>query len=105
MKTKDAGFTVTDHKGFRIRFTNGYSVSVQWGPGNYISRPKSERALMKALDFEAPRKSDYWGSVDAEIAIFRPDGKWHRLEGMDDDVKGYVTPDELVNIFKEVASL
>ena len=55
-------FQITNHKGFRMGFKNGFEISVQWGPGNYCERQDE--------DFNKPEKSDFWSSRSAEIAIF-----------------------------------
>lgn len=97
MKNK-AELCVTDHKGVRITFANGWTISVQWGPGNYVTD--------RMHDYDAPKKSDHWCSPTAEIAIWGPDGAWYRPEGEDwgDDVKGWVTPDEVLRYMNLTAS-
>ena len=32
------GLTACSNKGFRMTFPNGWTVSVQWGPGNYCEK-------------------------------------------------------------------
>ena len=44
-------FNSTHNKGFRMTFENGFSISVQWGPGNYCER--------KDADSHAPMKDNY----------------------------------------------
>mgnify|MGYP001587547595 CR=1 FL=1 len=94
----EKGFCVTQHKGVRIVFANKWAISIQWGPGNYITD--------RTMDWMAPRNNDFTGSVDAEIAIFQPNGNWYRPEGedWDDDVRGHCKPDEVLRYMNLIAS-
>jgi len=69
------------HNGFHITFKNGYTISVQFGKGNYSDK----------------------GETTAEIAAWSPDGEWMRL-GEGDTVRGWCTPDEVLDYMKLVAS-
>lgn len=78
------GFSATQNEynnGFHITFKNGYTISVQFGKGNYSDK----------------------GETTAEIAAWGPDGKWMRL-GEGDTVRGWCTPDEVLDYMKLVAS-
>ena len=73
-------FSITDNKGFCISFNNGYTVSVQFGGGNYCSNR------------DIPIKD--WGktvpdSDTAETALMTKDGF---VEYQGDDVQGHMTP-------------
>ena len=73
-------FSITDNKGFCISFNNGYTVSVQFGGGNYCSNR------------DLPMKD--WGksvpdSDTAETALMTKDGF---VEYQGDDVQGHMTP-------------
>lgn len=100
-----AGFAITRSKGFHLRFENGWTASVQFGPYNYCSnydRPafalaETALALGAAVDLEAST---------AEIAA------WHYVDGVDvcyefdgDSVAGYKTPAEVLAFLTEIASL
>ena len=54
------------NRGFHITFPNKWTISVQFGPGNYCND-----YWETDLDLRAPEKQAYWGSPDAEVAI------WH----------------------------
>ena len=69
------------NNGFHITFKNGYTISVQFGKGNYADK----------------------GDTTAEIAAWGPDGEWMRL-GEDDTVRGWCAPDEVLDYMKLVAS-
>jgi len=60
-------FKITNGKGFHITFKNGYTVSVQFGPGNYCQNYDLQISKDEIL-------SGAKGSVDAECAVFWGDG-------------------------------
>ena len=66
--------------GFHMTFANGWTVSVQFGKGNYISNREHDGK-----------------SVDAEIAAWDSTGEWFRFEDQNDSVKGWVKPDEVAD--------
>lgn len=61
-------FKITDKKGFHIKFENGYTVSVQFGPGNYCDNYDMEIGR----DEEKAGKN---GSYNAECAVWAEDGE------------------------------
>ena len=90
------GFAITHHKGFHMTFQNGWTISVQWGPGNYCDR-------YGVRDFRAAEGADVWESSDAEIAAWGPDGimcEWPH----GDTVQGRLTPDEVLAIMNDVST-
>ena len=87
-------FTITRGKGFRIQFNNGFTLSVQWGPGNYCENQNKT--------FDSPEKVEFWESLDAEIAIIDEAGKFISLG--EDTVKGWVTADEVAKVIGVVQS-
>jgi hypothetical protein len=54
---------ITSHKGFHITFKNGWTASVQFGPGNYCSNHD-------IWEFDAPKNAEVWESYDAEVAAW-----------------------------------
>lgn len=68
-------------KGFQIKFANGYTVSVQWGPANYCDNFTGD--MRKTAD----------DSTTAETAIITPDGDFLLYKG--DDVQGHQTADDV----------
>ena len=86
-------FGITGSKGFHMTFGNGWTISVQFGPGNYCMNYglRSYERLMRGLE-----------SVDAEIAIWDRDGNWFKFPS-GDEVLGYVTPDFLARIIHTLA--
>ena len=79
-------------KGFSIKFSNGYTLSVKFGSMNYC-------AARKCAPYTSPDMCR-----DAEIAVIRPDGEFHSLDNSD-DVMGWVTPDKLAELIPMIAGL
>lgn len=79
------GFRVNPH-GFNIEFENGYSVSVQFGPGNYCSN----RA-------QTSRPCDSCHS--AEVLIFDPAGNPYGKES------GWTSADKAAKLIAKAANL
>ncbi len=71
-------FTIYRSKGFHISFPNGWTISVQFGIGNYCGDyPYDER------DYNTPRRSEYWSSPNAEVAF------WYLSNDIVGDPKGW----------------
>ena len=95
-------FRINDNKGFSVTFDNGYTVSVQFGPGNYGSDYQ--------LGFDSygkPMTSD-----TAETALLDPDGNFVPYKGngnfvpyKGDDVQGYQSPTDVLALMNYAASL
>jgi hypothetical protein len=88
-------FSAVDNKGFELTFTNGWTVSVQWGPGNYCEH-------RSVSDFEAPSLVSTWESTTAEVAAWDKDEVWHNFG--DDEVKGWMTSNEVLEFINMIAS-
>jgi hypothetical protein len=87
-------FSITDRKGFQMTFANGYTVSVQFGYGNYSENRNDQKF-----------GEDAKPSATAEFAAWDADGTWVRFDGECDDVIGYLTTDQALARINEVASL
>tara|TARA_A100001201_G_scaffold88146_1_gene77455 strand:+ start:172 stop:513 length:342 start_codon:yes stop_codon:yes gene_type:complete len=88
-------FSITNHKGFHLKFNNSWQVSVQFGPGNYCERRSDE--------YDSPKSTDCWDSNNAEIAVWSTrDGKMVMLEH--DVVRGYTTTDEVAKVIHLVST-
>ena len=88
-------FKIINGRGFHITFRNGYTISVQWGPGNYAdnyrARPGSEIRCGAA------------GSDTAECAVYDKDGlPGFTLRG---DSGSYMTAEQVAALMVEVALL
>ena len=95
-------FKITNHKGFRMGFENGFEISVHWGPGNYCERQDE--------DFNKPEKSDFWSSRSAEIAIFDTNNRIQENSSTGmislgrDTVEGWVSADQVAKVIAIVQS-
>jgi hypothetical protein len=97
MTNRSHGFGATQNKGFYTTFENGWSISVQWGPGNYCDRHSIG-------NYNAPMETDNgaWTSDTAEIAIIHDETEtWYSFGN--DTVLGHQTPDEVANWIGEVS--
>jgi hypothetical protein len=68
MAKREAGFRITDGKGFHIVFENGWGLSVQFGGGNYCSHYNDHIGEERTAGRRDHR------SKDAEIALLLPGG-------------------------------
>lgn len=89
-------FKITGKKGFHITFDNGYTVSVQFGPGNYCSNYDMEIGRDEEL-------SGKRGSETAECAVWSRSGDmiahWNG-----DTVSNRSTPAEVLELLNWAAS-
>ena len=92
-------FAINRNNGFSITFENGWTASVQFGPGHYCQRRQDQSA-----DFYGHNPSkgqERWESTTAEIAAFKDD-EWHDFG--DDTVDGFVRPAEVLAFINLVAA-
>ena len=98
MHAKSPGFYITGGKGFHITFENGYTVSVQFGPGNYCDNYK----VKIGRDEKAAGEG---GSRNAECAVWASDGdliKYKKWGG--DTVSNRSTPGEVLELLNWAAT-
>lgn len=84
------GFRITGKKGFHITFANGWTVSVQFGPGNYCDN----------YDLDIGRDEEQAGrdgSSTAEVAVWGPGGDLID-RGWGDTVGNRQTPAEVLDL-------
>lgn len=87
-------FRINDNKGFQITFDNGYTVSVQFGPGNY----GSNYSLGMLDNMGKPMTA-----ATAETALIGPDNAF--VEYMDDDVQGHRTANDVLELLNYASKL
>jgi hypothetical protein len=76
----------TQNKGFRMTFQNGYTISVQFGKGNYCHNRHST---------DNPKEIDVYNSKDAEVAVW--DSNHNNVE-----VSSYCSADEVAEFINKV---
>lgn len=91
-------FASNRNKGFAMTFENGWTISVQWGVGNYCNVGRS------AENYNEPTKHESWKSETAEIAIWDKNDNWYNFEH-GDAVKGYCTANEVAEWILVAATL
>ena len=92
-------------RGFRTRFANGYTISVQFGTHNYCSCRDTLRPLSSLQQSDSYNDWNDGSSENAEVAIIDPDGKFVEFQSNGDQVRGYTSPDDLAKIIAWVVAL
>lgn len=84
-------FMITMSKGIHITFDNGYTLSIQWGPGNYGSNYDLEFGPRPIPDYKADT---------VEVAVWDRNGTWDKYDG--DTVRGYVPANEVLDLINTI---
>jgi hypothetical protein len=88
-----APFVAVNNSGYTMTFSNGWTVSVMWGAGNYASN--------RGKLYNEPRQHNGFGSQTAEIAAWHNDGRnWEFGPGYHYD--GYRNPNEIADLISEI---
>lgn len=82
-------FGCKNNAGYFVPLPNGYSISVQFGRGNYCEHYDLE-------SYDKPRESRIWKSKDAETALISPDGVLIEYKG--EKVQANQTPEDLLEM-------
>jgi hypothetical protein len=93
-------FRVTGNKGFQMKFENGWTISVQFGYGNYCDNYQHPDG------FDFAKGLNVVQSSDAEIAIWSGDtwgSDWYTFEN-GDTVLGHQAPDQVAQWISKVAA-
>ena len=86
----NADFYTNKNKGFAMAI-NGFRISVQWGPGNYVS----DTDIRYKASHDAPMQHSIWGCDTAEVMIWgRDDGCLFNLAPYSDDDDGDIIYDK-----------
>lgn len=99
MSKHTPGFGICEKKGFHIRLENGWTVSIQFGSGNYGSNYDVPRE-----EIEAGRGAQ---SHTAEIAAWDVNGTWYEFECDEytNIVAGHKTPAEVIAFINQIAAM
>lgn len=87
-------FRINDNKGFSVTFPNGYTVSVQFGPGNYSSN------RMETYDTAMNKPQS---AALAETALISPSGDFVAYK--DNDVQGYQSVSDVLELLNYASTL
>lgn len=93
-------FKAIMNKGFHITFSNGVTISVQWGSSNYCNN--------RSLDVIDTLNQDPKECKNAEIMIWKSTGDLKpNFDWWDsrDNVRGYCTPEQVLEAMNWAASL
>ena len=82
-------------KGFSLTFANNWTISVQFGYGNYCQNKNHPAGV--GLETQ----EGLLESIDAEIAIWDENGTWYNFGG--DTVQGYCDTNELADWISKVS--
>ncbi len=88
-------FKITRGKGFHIRFDNGWTASVQWGPANYCDN--------RGMNWSEDELAGEQGSTTAEVAAWPEGGGLSSIPGgtEGDTVGAYYTSEKALDFFVE----
>lgn len=95
-----SNFRTCANKGFQMTFANGWTISVQFGVGNYCENRYGGINMTWAMEDELKNGSE---SPDCEIAIFTPDGEFYKLSDYD-SVEGWLDTDDVALVIQWAAS-
>lgn len=90
------GFRITGGRGFHITFANGWTVSVQFGPGNYCDNYDD--------DFRESAESGARGSSTAEAAVWPANGQLVSYGDWGNTVGNRLTPTQILELLNWAAS-
>ena len=88
-------FASTNNRGFQMTFENGWTISVQFGFGNYCSNRNHPDG------WYASKGVEYFSCPDAEIAIWDSFGEYYNFGH--DTVKDYCSADEVAEWITKVS--
>lgn len=95
-------FSITHGKGFQMTFANGWTISVQWGPGNYCDHYDAHTGGGEFMKLETQCGAE--GSRTAECAAIDPNNELVKHPGSrEDTVSARRTPDEVLELMNWVA--
>ena len=89
-------FASTNNKGFQLKFENGWTISVQFGCGNYCDNKHHPDGWYFSKNQEVVT------STDAEIAMWDENNEWYNFGT--DTVKGYCSADEVAEWIEKCKS-
>lgn len=96
--SSNQGFRLSSDKGFHVGFKNGYTVSVQFGPGNYGDHYDCSYTGSK----HHPGSCGAQGALTVEVAVWKHggDGLIAMPEFGGNTVGGYYTPEKVLALMQ-----
>lgn len=88
--------------GTHLHFDNGWTLSVQWGTGNYCDNRNFGGALNGAA---AAGQHNFRKCPNAEILLFHLEREVTYALGEYDDVRGWITPTEVLAMLPTIARM
>jgi|TARA_R110000751_G_scaffold65021_1_gene133289 hypothetical protein len=82
--------------GFHLKFSNGWTISVQFGYYNYCNNNLDRLSSLETAD-------GYAGSDNAEVAAWDSNERWYDFGT--DTVKGYLNADEVSDFIHMIRNL
>lgn len=83
------------NKGFKMTFSNGWTISVQFGYGNFCQNNHHPEG------YYFSKNQNVTTCEDAEIAIWDINGEWYNFGS--DTVKGYCSTNEVAEWIDKVS--
>lgn len=92
-------FTITAGRGFHMKLDNGWTVSVQWGSGNYAEG----RINPMTNEYQSPTAEVYrWDAAGNKRVVVDPWGE--DGDTMRENPRTYQTPAEVIAYINETAT-
>ncbi len=91
-------FQAQGSNGFQMTFVNGWTVSVQWGYGNYCNNRDNQNAN------KFSKEHNNSPSQTAEVAAWDTKNEWHVFEDTGDTVNGYMSPNKVIEFMAMIAA-
>ena len=91
-------FKIIRGQGFHITFSNGYTVSVQFGPMSYC-----DHYFQKDVNEFSSEECGKLGSTTAECAVIMDDDLIETPFFEGDTVKGWMSPEEVLELLNWAA--
>ncbi len=88
-------FKITGKAGFHIGFENGYTVSVQFGRGNYCTNKNVSEDYVPLGG---------WSCENAEVAVFGKDGEFVKLDN-GDVVEAHQSVAQVLELMNKISKL
>ena len=108
---KQTMFKSTENKGFQITFSNGYTISCQFGASNYCHNYGRHLEADYRICEEMSKRIH--SCDDCEVAIWNKHRKWITgdvmkavgIDSFEEEVQANVTADEVAKIIAYVAAM